>query len=113
MLPSRGHMAPMPTPQSLRRFWEAVFECFDPIEPVADPRLRVPRFGAYSPVEKVVPSLLVPFGTRRVLVAGSVGSGKSTELLTIAEHLARERVVMLFDLWRHMELSVKDAAAIE
>jgi hypothetical protein len=103
----------MTTPQSLQRFWEAVYACFDPIEPLANPRLRVPRFGAYSPVEKVVPSLRFPFGTRRILVAGGIGSGKSTELLTIAERLAPERVVVLFDLWRHMELSVKDAAAIE
>ncbi len=103
----------MPTPQSLQRFWEAVYTTFDPIEPVVDPLLRVPRFGAYSPVEKIVPSLLVPFGTRRILVAGSIGSGKSTELLTVAERLAPQRVVVLFDLWRHMELSVKDVSALE
>lgn len=102
-----------PTKESLQRFWEAVYARFDPIEPVFEPKLRVPRVGEYSPAEKVVPALLTPFETRRILVAGSIGSGKSTELLMIAERLAPKRVVVLFDLWRHMERSVKDAAAIE
>lgn len=101
------------TKRPLQRFWEAMYASFDPIEPVADPALRVPRVGEYSPAERVVPALLTPFETRRILVAGSIGSGKSTELLMIAERLAPERVVVLFDLWRHMERSVKDAAAIE
>jgi hypothetical protein len=99
--------------ESRQRFWEAVYNCFNPIEPVSDPELRVPRDGAYSPAEGAVRSLLSPFGTRRVLVAGAIGSGKSTELLLIAERLAPERVVVVFDLWHHMERSVKDAAAIE
>jgi len=101
------------TTQSLQRFWRAAYASFDPIEPVSDPDLRVPRDRAYSPAEGAVKSLLSPFDTRRILVAGSIGSGKSTELLFIAERLAPERVVVLFDLWRHMERSVKDAAAIE
>lgn len=97
----------------LQQFWEAAYASFNPVEPVADPELRVPRVGAYSPAEKVVPSLLLPIDARRILVAGSIGSGKSTELLIIAERLAPERVVVLFDLWQHMESSVKDVAAIE
>lgn len=99
--------------QSLQRFWEAVYTSFNPIEPVADPELRVPRVGAYSPAEKLVRSLLLPIDARRILVAGSIGSGKSTELLITAERLAPQRVVVLFDLWQHMESSVKDVAAIE
>lgn len=96
-----------------KQFWEAAYGIFNPVEPVADPELRVPRVGAYSPAEKIVPSLLLPIDPRRILVAGSIGSGKSTELLIIAERLAPERVVVLFDLWQHMESSVEDVAAIE
>lgn len=115
MLLARGHRATMTsaTKQSLQRFWEAAYASFNPIEPVADPKLRVPRDSAYSPAEGAVRSLLSPFDTRRILVAGSIGSGKSTELLLIAERLAPERIVVVFDLWHHMERSVKDAAAIE
>jgi len=114
-LPASSPLVTMssPTKQSLQRFWEAVYASFNPIEPVSEPELRVPRDGAYSPAEGAVKSLLSPFDTRRVLVAGSIGSGKSTEFLLIAERLAPERVVVLFDLWHHMERSVKDAAAIE
>lgn len=107
---------PMPTEdqKSLQRFWKAVYDSFDPDEPVTVPALRVPRDEKYSPAEQALPSLLSDFGVQRVLVAGAIGSGKSTELLTIAERLgAAGRVVVSFDLGNHMEYSVKDPGAIE
>ncbi|MEL6179617.1 MAG: hypothetical protein AAFS10_11730, partial [Myxococcota bacterium] len=97
----------------IRRFWEEVYNTFDPIMPVTDPRLRVARSPSYSPVEKVVPSIRRPFGRRTILVAGGIGSGKSTELLAVGEQLAQDHVVVLLDLWRHLSETVKDSPAIE
>ncbi len=96
-----------------QQFWEAVYNTFDPLEPVTDPVLRVRRSGHYSPGEKIVTSLLLPFGRRQLLVAGGIGSGKSTELMMIGEQLTHARTVIMFDLWRHMERAVKDPSAIE
>ncbi len=105
-------MTSPPDPAQLRQFWQAACESFDPLKPVTDPKLRVPRKSAYSPAEQFVPKLLTPLRARTFLVAGGIGSGKSTELLAIAERLAVERIPVVFDLWRHMDRSVKDAAGI-
>lgn len=96
-----------------QQFWEAVYNTFDQFEPVTDPALRVRRGGHYNPGEKIVKSLLLPFGRRKLLVAGGIGSGKSTELMMVGEQLGPARTVIIFDLWRHMERAVKNASAIQ
>jgi len=82
-------------------------------EVVDRPALRVIRERNYSPTEKILPILSGPFENQRILVAGGIGSGKSTELLVTAERLVGRRTVVLVDLWRHMESGVKDPGAIE
>lgn len=103
---------PLPD-QAFQPFWERVYASFDPLRPVEQPALRVSREKDCSPTEKIVPLLSSPFENQRILVAGGIGSGKSTELLVTAERLVAQRTVVLVDLWRHMESGVKDPGAIE
>ena len=83
--------APSSPDPALQPFWAAVYALFDPLRPVDVPSLRVARDSKYSPTDRVVPLLSSPFEDRRIVVAGGIGSGKSTELLVIAERLAPKR----------------------
>lgn len=103
---------PGPDPR-VQEFWADVYTVFNPLEPVSDPALRVSRSPKYSPAEQIIPKLLGPFPNRRFLIAGGIGSGKSTELIAISERVSEQRVVVLLDLWRHLEVSLRDPGAFE
>lgn len=97
-------------PTTLER-WRKVHEIFDPIEP-ASAELRVNR--QYNPLsEKIIPRLKLRLGHQKFVLAGGVGSGKSTELRANVEGLGDARLVVLVDLWRHFESTVEDAGAID
>ncbi|MCX4240295.1 hypothetical protein [Paraliomyxa miuraensis] len=93
-------------------FWRAVHEAFDPIRPVTDPALRVEREARYNPMVELDRRLRLPIGHMCYGVAGSVGSGKSTELLAAADKLTDDALVVFVDLWRHFESSVRDPGAL-
>jgi hypothetical protein len=103
----------MATPRDeAESFWKAVHEAFDPIRPVTDPKLRVEREARYNPMVELDRRLRLPIGHMCYGVAGSVGSGKSTELLAAADKLTDDALVVFVDLWRHFESSVRDPGAL-
>lgn len=101
------------TKGSAQRMWRAVHEVFDPIRPVTDPKLRVERETRYNPMVELDRRLRLPIGQSCYGVAGSVGSGKSTELLAVADRLTDGAMVVFVDLWRHFESSVRDPGALD
>lgn len=105
VVPSRTAMA-MPST------WELIYDRFDPEEPVIEhPEWRVARTA--GPTESVTELMNLRRGPDHILLTGTPGSGKSTELHRIAEsRVGREFVVML-DLDRHFTDVVGDPAALQ
>jgi len=92
--------------------WRGVHAIFDPIEP-ASAELRIAR-TKYNPLsEKIVPRLKLLLPHQKFVLAGGVGSGKSTELRATVEGLGDVKLVVLVDLWRHFESTVVDPGAID
>lgn len=92
--------------------WTSVHRLFDPAEP-APAHLRVDR-GRYNPLaEKITPRLGLPLPHQKYLLAGPIGSGKSTELLAAAAGLTGHKLVILVDLQRHFQFTVVDPNAID
>lgn len=92
--------------------WEAIYGLFDPEEPVPieHPEWRVPR--PYNPADQLQPALNRPFGDKRFLIIGTVGTGKSTELHQVAEARSERDFVVVVDLWHHFAERVGDPAAL-
>lgn len=99
-------------PHNHDEFWRAVYDCFDPAEPVRDPELRAPRPERYNQVARMAGLLAKPLGHRRYFVAGGVGSGKTTELIATAQQLSKQRIVVYVDIWEHLSATVGAPAAI-
>jgi hypothetical protein len=92
--------------------WEQIYDVFDPERPVVDhPAWRVDR--TKGPARQVSRLLDLRVGTPRVLLTGTVGSGKSTELHRIAEARSQVEFVVLLDLDRHFTDVVGDPAALQ
>lgn len=96
---------------SRRDVWEALFERFDPEVPPQQPGWRADR--PLSPSEAIGRALDRPFGIPRVLLTGTVGTGKTTELLRIAQARAHKEFVVYLDLDRHFQEVVGDPAALQ
>jgi len=94
---------------SRRPAWQKIYERFDPQEPArAEERADRPR----SPAADILEELDLPFGLPRVLLTGTVGTGKSTELIRVAEERAGADFTVLLDLHRHFSLVVGDEHAL-
>jgi hypothetical protein len=96
---------------SRRHIWQTVFERFDPAQPAGEPGWRADR--PLSPFEEIVASLDESFGMPRVLLTGTVGTGKTTELLRLAAARSHKEFVVFLNLERHFEDVVGDAAALQ
>ncbi len=96
---------------SRRDLWEALFQRFDPEVPAQQPGWRADR--PLSPADAIGKALDRPFGIPRVLLTGTVGTGKTTELLRIAEARAHKEFVVYLDLDRHFQEVVGDPAALQ
>lgn len=94
-----------------RDLWEKLFDRFDPAQPVEVAAWRADR--PLSPLEDISRSLDRPFGIPRLLLTGTVGTGKTTELYRIAEARAQKEFVVFLNLERHFEQVVGDAAALQ
>ncbi|WP_437894317.1 hypothetical protein [Sorangium sp. So ce124] len=96
---------------SRRAIWQTVHERFDPAVPAELSAWRADR--PLSPFENINKALDRPFGVPRMLLTGTVGTGKTTELLRIAEARSRKEFVVVINLERHFEQVVGDAAALQ
>jgi hypothetical protein len=87
---------------SRREIWEKIYQRFDVYEYVTPARWRADR--EQSPAREIVEVLSRPFASNaRILVTGTIGTGKTTELLRIAEARANHEFVVFLDLARHFE----------
>jgi hypothetical protein len=96
---------------SLRPIWEEVYNRFDPTQPAAEQAWRADR--PRSPAADIIKLLQAPFEGTRALVTGTTGTGKSTELLRIAEAQSRHDFVVVLDLQRHFSEVVGDEQALQ
>ncbi|MDC3954670.1 AAA family ATPase [Polyangium jinanense] len=96
---------------SRRETWLAVIDRFDPELSPRNPAWRAPR--SRSPAGTICEWLDIPRGIPRLLVTGTIGTGKTTELQRIAEERAGKEFVVFVDLERHCSEVVHDAQAIE
>jgi len=90
--------------------WLEVYNRFDPFLPAAEHAWRAER--KRSPAGDILKLLRGPFDGTRVLVTGTTGTGKSTELLRIAEARSGDDFVVLLDLQRHFSEVVGDEQAL-
>jgi hypothetical protein len=95
---------------SVDALWGAIWARFDPQQPARD-RLLVPR--RYSPAEQAVEHLRRNAGKKKLMVVGTVGSGKSTELLHVAERTQEFATPIFFDVEHHFTEIVHDPAALQ
>jgi len=90
--------------------WREVYNRFDPERVAREPLWRVDR--TQSPLGQIVEALDLQNDESRVLLLGTVGSGKSTELLKVAAAREPHEFVILLDLARHFTDVVGDPAAL-
>lgn len=96
---------------SARPIWQRVHERFDPQQPAQDAAQRVDR--EESPARVICEDLDLPFGIPRMLLTGTVGTGKTTELFRIADERRKKELVIFLQLDRHFQETVGDPAALE
>lgn len=82
--------------------WSDIYRVFDPAEPASDPSVRAPRNPDYNTVAKMGALLRNQVEQRRFIVAGPIGSGKTTELLHVTRQLSTRRLVVYMDLWENL-----------
>ena len=98
---------------SRRELWKTLLDRFDP-ELVTRPEWRADR--AESPARRIVAALDRPLSTPpKVLLTGTIGTGKSSELYRVAEERARkgDEFVVVLDLVRHFRRAVSDLEALQ
>ncbi len=91
--------------------WPEIYRRFDPEEPGVIPAWRANRPG--SPTASILADLGLEVYTPKVLLTGTIGTGKTTELERIAEARAGQDFVILLDLYRHFHRVVGDVAALQ
>jgi hypothetical protein len=96
---------------SRQQVWVEVYNRFDAFLPAAPLAWRADR--PRSPAGDIIKLLHAPLDKTRVLVTGTTGTGKSTELLRIAEACTRDDFVVVLDLQRHFSEVIGDAEALQ
>jgi len=98
---------------SRREVWKEILNRFDP-DLVTHPAWRADRDD--SPAGKIITSLDRPAASPpKVLLSGTIGIGKSTELYRVAEARAQKgnELVIVLDLVRHFRRVVGDLEALQ
>src|SRR5262249_34138610 len=91
--------------------WLTIYQRFDPEVPALVPAWRSDRKDSPALAITSMPDEL--FEQQRWLIRGTTGTGKSTELLRIAEVLTYRELVVRVDLHEHFSNVVGDAAALD
>jgi hypothetical protein len=87
---------------SRRETWQTLYQRFDVYEYVTSSHWRAER--PLSPARKISELLATPFASdARILVTGTIGTGKTTELLRVVEARAHHEFVVFLDLARHFD----------
>lgn len=87
---------------SRRETWQLLYQRFDVYEYVTSSHWRADRH--LSPARKISELLATPFASdARILVTGTIGTGKTTELLRVVEARAHHEFVVFLDLARHFD----------
>ncbi|MCB9760705.1 MAG: hypothetical protein H6739_12760 [Alphaproteobacteria bacterium] len=94
-----------------RELWQTLYERFDPEAPAADPARRAER--PFSPAPELLKALERPFGDKRFLLIGTRGTGKTTELLRVAEAREAQDLVVMLDVHTHFQRTVADLFALQ
>ncbi len=94
-----------------RLFWEVLWDRFDPGRPPERSAQRAPRTS--GPAAALLRDLERPLGTPRLLLCGTPGVGKSTELMRVGEARGADDLVVLVDLATFFESAVGDVAALQ
>ena len=94
-----------------RLFWEVLWDRFDPSRPPERSGNRAPRAGGV--VADILRDLGRPLGTPRILLCGTGGCGKSTELLRIGEGRSDDDLVVAFDLYGFFDTVAQDVSAMQ
>lgn len=99
-------------PGSRRDIWKEILNRFDP-DLTTYPAWRADRDD--SPAGKIITALDRPTSPPKVLLSGTIGIGKSTELFRIAEARAQkgDEFVIVLDLVRHFNKVVGDLEALQ
>lgn len=98
-------------PMSDRDTWKEIYDRFDPERPAQDDHWRAAR--PLSPASELIRFFDVPVAPDPILLVGTVGTGKTTELLRIAEARAQKNFVVFLDLVRHFGDVVGDIRALQ
>ncbi|MFO7567946.1 MAG: hypothetical protein R6X02_35220 [Enhygromyxa sp.] len=100
---------------SAGRFWEETHHWFNPFEPVSleQPQLHAQRDPRYNPILKLERELRLTNDFSRFLLTGTIGNGKTSELNYFASRLTEHRIVVLIDLWAHIQSNVRDENALD
>jgi hypothetical protein len=95
-----------------RAVWEKILHRFDPEKPLRE-SWRADR--DLSPADEIVSALDRPVEDVHVLLTGTMGTGKTTELLRVAGQRAARgaEVVVFLDLDRHFDVTVGDNEALQ
>jgi hypothetical protein len=97
---------------SRREIWKSILNRFD-LELGTPAKWRADRHD--SPAHDIVTLLDRPTAPPKVLLSGTIGIGKSTELNRVAEARAKkgDEFVIVLDLFRHFEQVVGDLQALQ
>lgn len=90
--------------------WEKLWKRFDPDRP---PYTRWRAERPNSPAGRILRRLDRRYDTPRILLTGTVGTGKTTELMRVAEEREGHELVVFLDLAQHFSEVVRDAAALD
>ncbi|MBZ0118138.1 MAG: hypothetical protein K8H88_14145 [Sandaracinaceae bacterium] len=88
-------------------------DLYDRFDPDGTPRVEWRVDRPLSPATEILGRLKRRIGDGRFLVVGTVGTGKSTELLRIAEGRAKDSFVVQLDLVQHFDRVVGDLGALQ
>lgn len=94
-----------------RDTWREIYRRFDPERPADDAAWRAAR--PRSPASDVIRFLDAPIEPEPIILVGTVGTGKTTELLRVAEDRSSKNFVVFLDLVRHFGDVVGDTAALK
>lgn len=94
-----------------REYWKAVYQRFDPEATPNTPAWRVER--PYSPAKEIAKKMRSGLDNPRVLLVGTRGTGKTTELYRVVDELRPGDLAIYLDVHQHLQDRVGDAAAVD